>query len=31
MRLLIDLCGLHMWEAWKSIQLGVLTMWNICR
>ena len=29
--LLIQLSGMHLAEAWKSLQLGVLTIWNICR
>lgn len=30
LRILLQIIGMHLHEAWKSLQLGVLTLWNAC-
>ena len=28
--ILTKIAGMHLGAAWKSLQLGVLTIWNVC-
>ncbi|GIL66635.1 hypothetical protein Vafri_20126 [Volvox africanus] len=30
LRILLQILGMHLSAAWKSMQLGVLTLWNAC-
>ncbi|KXZ56071.1 hypothetical protein GPECTOR_2g953 [Gonium pectorale] len=30
LRILVQILGMHLGAAWKSMQLGILTLWNAC-